>query len=358
MKKNDTFNGLWIGKLSQANSWYHIYPFALANHTSLLHVVRYGLPFYEVPNSQFYHYKAANPLVEFLKLYRCGRKVIKRNKIDYIITFNPYPWGIVAWILSKQFSIPVSIGLIGKDFDIGLKKSWYRKLLRYILRKSDYVTITGNAMRPYLESIGIQSNRVGIYPHCIKDDWFNKTDDDAVIEYDIITTCELIERKRVKDIIQSVQILKQKNYKIRFCIVGDGPLMNSLKELTKSMGLEENIHFTGYKKDVLYYLKRSNIYVQASRQEGLSISLVEAMAAGLVPVSTIAGSEEDIIENSKNGFLVTIGSPQEIADAIEILLRKDNFEKYKREVLKSRNRFRMTEAIETADKIIERLAAK
>ncbi len=356
MENNKALTGLWIGKLSQANSWYHIYPFALANNTRLLHVVRYDLPFYEVPNSQFYHYKAANSCTEFLKLYWCGRKVIKRNKINYIVTFNPYPWGIVAWILSKQFSIPVSIGLIGKDFDVGLKKSWYKKFLRFILRRSDYVTITGNAMRPYLESIGIQSNRTGIYPHCIKDDWF-ETDDNIQIEYDIITTCELIERKRVEDIIQSVYILKQKNHRIRFCIVGDGPLMNSLKELTKRLKLEENIHFAGYNKDVVNYLKKSNIYVQASRQEGLSISLVEAMAAGLVPVSTIAGSEEDIIENGKNGFLVPVGCPQEIANAIEFLLNKNNYDQYKREVLKSRNRFRMTEAIKAADRIIKQVAA-
>ncbi|NJM15420.1 MAG: glycosyltransferase [Bacteroidales bacterium] len=118
----------------------------------------------------------------------------------------------------------------------------------------------------------------------------------------MVTVCELIERKRVEDIIEAVCILKQKGYDLKTCIVGDGPLFNSLKQLAMERGLNGNVTFTGYTKDVLSYLRKSKIYVQSSRQEGLSISLIEAMAVGLVPVSTKAGSEEDIITHGQNGF--------------------------------------------------------
>ncbi|NJM15421.1 MAG: glycosyltransferase family 4 protein, partial [Bacteroidales bacterium] len=114
-------------------------------------VVRHSQAFYEVPKSQFHTFEARNSIIHFFKLYNIGKKIIKQQKIDYLVTFNPYPWGIVAWLLAKRYSIPVSVGLIGKDYEVGLQTCKFRWFSRHLIKTSDFVTITGSTMLPLLE---------------------------------------------------------------------------------------------------------------------------------------------------------------------------------------------------------------
>jgi glycosyltransferase involved in cell wall biosynthesis len=93
---------------------------------------------------------------------------------------------------------------------------------------------------------------------------------------------------------------------VRLCILGDVPEKEKLKILTKELSLEKYIHFHGYIKDIKPYLFKSIIYLQASKSEGLSISLVESMAAGLIPIVTEAGAECDIIKDNFNEFFVPV----------------------------------------------------
>lgn len=352
--QNPKFTGMWLGKTGDGNSWYHIYPFAQNKFSEKLHVVRYKKPFQKVPNAIFHTFKSINLPFDIVSIFFTGLKVLIKYKIDYIITFNPKPWGLVAWLLAKLFQKPLILGYIGKDFNHDLQKGKIRKVLKYITLKSDVVTITGSSMYDYLVNIGVDPKSVFVYPHCVNDNWF-KSGINNNYEYDLITIGELIERKRIHDIIDAVKIVTDAGIVLKLCIVGNGPLYSSLERYSKDKNLEHYIEFTGFQKDVLSYLKKSKIYVQASRSEGLSISLIEAMAAGLVPIATIAGSEKDIIDHKKNGILIEVGRPDQIADAIKELQNPDIYKRYKDNVLNERNKFKIDAAIETCEEIINKI---
>lgn len=94
-----------------------------------------------------------------------------------------------------------------------------------------------------------------------------------------------------------------------------------LQELIRSLGLTENIRFLGPSEDVQSLLKISDVYCVASRSEGFSNALLEAMACGLPCVATrVGGNPEAVVEN-QSGFLVESEDPGELADRISRLLR-------------------------------------
>jgi glycosyltransferase involved in cell wall biosynthesis len=95
--------------------------------------------------------------------------------------------------------------------------------------------------------------------------------------------------------------------------------------------LRDNIEFLGEKKNVTRYYQAANVFVLPSRSEGMSNSLLEAMAHGTPCIATKVSGAEDIIDNSINGFIVDIEDYQALAEKIlEILTKPDLEEKFKK----------------------------
>lgn len=103
-------------------------------------------------------------------------------------------------------------------------------------------------------------------------------------------------------------------------IVGDGELRETLIQLVSDLKIANYVEFYGSRNDIPNLLAKSDIYVMSSEWEGLSISLIEAVASGIPIVATDAGSNYEIIENEINGLLVPIKQPVLLANAIYRLL--------------------------------------
>lgn len=90
-----------------------------------------------------------------------------------------------------------------------------------------------------------------------------------------------------------------------YIVVGDGELYSFLKKLVKELGVEKNVLLPGYRKDANEILKASDLYVFPSYQEGLSVALMQAMAAGLPVVASKIRGNVDCIIDGKGGITVT-----------------------------------------------------
>ena len=100
-------------------------------------------------------------------------------------------------------------------------------------------------------------------------------------------------------------------------IVGDGPLRPALEA-----SAPPNVHFTGYleRREALRIVAGSDVYVQPSRQEGLSTSLLEAMALRVPIVATRIGGNVELVINRETGILVNSDDPKSLAYAVNNLL--------------------------------------
>ena len=103
-------------------------------------------------------------------------------------------------------------------------------------------------------------------------------------------------------------------------ILGDGLCRPELEALSRRLGQERRIAFTGAVGDVTPYLKEADVYVSTSVSEGMSNALLEAMSSGVMPVVSRVSGADDLVEEGVSGFLFTPGdetgarkAPREVA---------------------------------------------
>ena len=104
-------------------------------------------------------------------------------------------------------------------------------------------------------------------------------------------------------------------------------LNDDLIALTADLGIKEAVNFLGIRDDIPKLLANHDIYVMSSKWEGLSISLLEAMASGLPIVATDVGSNEEVIDNRVDGLLVKPNDPKVLADNIVNLTKNPELRK-------------------------------
>src|SRR5690606_14767148 len=102
-------------------------------------------------------------------------------------------------------------------------------------------------------------------------------------------------------------------------VVGDGELRGSLEAHVRARGLSERVHFLGARRDLGDLLAASDVFAMPSFWEGLPLSLVLAMGAGLPVVATRVAGMPEVVEHGKTGLLVAPGSVDELAGALSAL---------------------------------------
>jgi glycosyltransferase involved in cell wall biosynthesis len=118
----------------------------------------------------------------------------------------------------------------------------------------------------------------------------------------------------------AARITRDRGLPVRFAAVGQGPLAADVQGEHARSGLGESFQLLGYRPDALDVLAAGDLFVLSSRQEGLPVALMEALALGLPVVATAVGGIPEGIANGVEGRLVSPGRPDELADAIAKLV--------------------------------------
>jgi glycosyltransferase involved in cell wall biosynthesis len=103
-------------------------------------------------------------------------------------------------------------------------------------------------------------------------------------------------------------------------IVGEGQLRSELQAFADSLDLSHAVIWTGFRQDIPRLLAAMDLYVQSSTNEGLPLSILEAMAAGKTVISTNVGAAHEVLTHQKTGILIPPGSSQAIGAAVVNLL--------------------------------------
>ena len=143
----------------------------------------------------------------------------------------------------------------------------------------------------------------------------------------ILFVGKLMKQKNVQDIINALSCLDKKiNY--TFEIVGEGLEADYLKSLVKEKGLESKVFFSGKlpRNEVVKKMQNADCFVMTSRNETLGLVYLEAMAAGCLVIGSRGEGIDGIIVNKKNGFLVTPGNVEELADRLSEIANMEEAE--------------------------------
>lgn len=123
----------------------------------------------------------------------------------------------------------------------------------------------------------------------------------------------------VKDhltLLEATALARRSGRPFTLAIAGDGPLRSTLEERARALGLDAAVRFLGHRGDVETVLAAADLFVLSSVSEGLSNTILEAMATGLPVVATRVGGADEMVEDGVTGVLVPASSPSEMAAAL------------------------------------------
>ena len=127
-----------------------------------------------------------------------------------------------------------------------------------------------------------------------------------------ISTCRLVHDKNVDVLLRAVSSLPD----AELTLVGDGPHEPALKALAASLGVADRVRFLGALKDVTSELLAHDAFLTASVHEGQSNALLEALAAGVIPIAAEASGVGELIEDARSGFIVASPTAEAFAAAM------------------------------------------
>jgi glycosyltransferase involved in cell wall biosynthesis len=219
---------------------------------------------------------------------------------------------------------PLVVSTWGSDILISPKKSPFHRLrAKYVLSKADLVTCDGINLSKGLLELGVPEEKIVLAPMGVERRLLKERSSNGQLkdkeEIIFLSTRSLEPVYDLKTLIEAVPLIIQKtNKKARFWITGLGSQEQELKKLASKLKVERSVEFKGYmnREDLEELFQKADLYVSTSLSDSTSVSLLEAMASGLVPVVTDIPGNREWIEDRKNGFLFMPGDYQALADKV------------------------------------------
>ncbi|MFM7592138.1 MAG: glycosyltransferase family 4 protein, partial [Isosphaeraceae bacterium] len=245
-----------------------------------------------------------------------------RQKIDVIHSHQAL-WESITLGLAKDFIKtpaliqPASSGFDGEAQEI-MRTRGASVLRRFAIRSPQFACISDDIAAEWL-SLGVPESKIIKVCSGVDVNQFRPADCSPMADsksFQAVFTGRLHDQKQVDVLIKAwPSVLKR--VKARLVIAGDGPLKNELVQLRDSLSLSENeIEFMGRVANTEELLRVSDLFVLPSRAEGMSNSLLEAMATGLPCIVSNIGGNTDLIDHEHSGFLVRSSDPELWSDAL------------------------------------------
>ncbi len=247
------------------------------------------------------------------------KNLIKKINPDLVNAHFIPNYGFLG-ALSK--SKPLIVSTWGSDVLVSPKKSVFHKWrAKYVLSKADLVTCDGINLIQGLIQLGVNMEKIIFAPMGVEQRLLRMRENSIENKEEVILLSlrSLEPVYDLKTLIRAIPLILEKiNKKIRFWITGEGNEKKKLVGLCVSLGIGEKVEFKGRisREELEDDLHKADIYISTSLSDSTSVSLLEAMASGLVPVVSDIPGNREWIEEGVNGFLFPAGDSQALAQKI------------------------------------------
>lgn len=174
----------------------------------------------------------------------------------------------------------------------------------------------------YIHGIGVNFNKYNIdYPNDIRKKYRKEI---GLLDTDIalLSVGELSIRKNHKVVVEALKKLNNPN--LHFVICGEGDELANLEGLVNNLGLNDKVHFMGFRRDIPYLLRACDYFIFPSLWEGLGLAGIEAMYCGLPVIGSNRQGIKDYVIAEETGFLFEPNNPEQLCDIIENIIQVDN----------------------------------
>lgn len=298
---------------------------------------------------------AYSGLLMFIGIRRLAARLLKEFRYDLIHAHVAIPDGHAAYLLKKNYRIPVIVTIHGQDLQSTLHKGKScRARLDEVLGGSDRVITVSSKLKniingkPYFAKTTVINNGIDLKDCQLGENELarlhdqtnnlannlaknqaknqeNGLDDNKAIR--MISVSNLKKTKGIDLNLQALAALVHKYPNIQYIIVGDGEERRNLEALTDSLGLRSHVVFMGRlpHSEAIKQMAAADLFSLPSWQEGFGVVYIEAMALG-VPVIGVRGEGiEDVVISGQNGLLVEPRNVEDLSEAMDNLLSRRDY---------------------------------
>ena len=280
----------------------------------------------EVKDDTWSHY-GPNLYAEVFRYGKIARYIVKQESFDII---HVHDWmTIPAGIEAKQEtgkSLVVHIHALESDRSSGRINERIYGIEREGMMKADHViAVSHYTKRKIVDQYGIPHNKISVVHNAV-------THSESQLRYSVVKDpnrpCVLFlgrmtSQKGPDYFLEAARIILKKNDTIRFIMAGSGDMLDGLREKTIRLGIEKNVHFTGFLRgaDVEEAYAMSDLYVMPSVSEPFGISALEAI---MYDVPVIVSRRSGVCEIIKNCPKVDFWDTEGLAGKIMAILENDD----------------------------------
>jgi N-acetyl-alpha-D-glucosaminyl L-malate synthase BshA len=322
---------------------------ALAQKGHMVHFITYQQPVRLngfIPNI-FYHevQVPTYPLFDYppyeTALASTMVDVIKNNDLDLLHVHYAIPHASAAYMAKKILekegkTIPVITTLHGTDITLVGRDKTYAPVVAFSINQSDGITAVSENLRDETYRTFNIEKEIEVIYNFVDVARFTRKPIDAfkkVIapngERILMHASNFRKIKRVQDVVKIFhEVHKEVPSKLLF--VGDGPERQMAEELSRSLGVFDNVRFVGKQEQMEDILAIADLFLLTSDYESFGLAALEAMAAGVPVVSTNAGGLKEIMIQGETGYMADIGDIKTMSRyALEILQNGDVLKGFK-----------------------------
>ena len=276
-----------------------------------------------------------------------AKPFFKKNKIKVVYTAHGFHFfknaPLINWCVyypvEKYLSRFTSVLITINEEDFQFAK---RKFHTKDVRKFNGVGVDLTKYYPFIEN---RKEKISIVRESLQ------IQKDAFV---ILYIAEFIKRKNHKLIFDIFPKIRSYIPNVKLILAGKGELLDYYKKFVEKNNYSNDVIFTGYTNLIHDYCRVSDLLLMPSFQEGLPISMIEAMATGIPIVASNIRGHVDVVENGKNGFLCEISDPNQFVEAIKKIYDSEELRtKIFNENLKKAPIFSVEQILESMCKVYE-----
>jgi glycosyltransferase involved in cell wall biosynthesis len=248
------------------------------------------------------------------------RQKLKGEQVDVLHTHNPSPHIVGAGAAALSRNTVLVHTKHGRNYPKDRKKVLWNRVASWFT--DTVVAVSNDARDVAIEIERVPAKKVHVIQNGIElPAVWNTNRDDSLMKR-AIHVARLSRPKDFRTLLEATKLVVAQVPDFQLDLVGDGPQRADVETWCDELQLRDSVKFLGFRKDVLNLLEHTGISILSSTAEGLSITILEAMASGLPVVATDVGGNPELVKDGETGLLVPAKSAEAMAEALLKLVRQ------------------------------------
>ncbi|MFP4379843.1 MAG: glycosyltransferase family 4 protein [Candidatus Sumerlaeia bacterium] len=276
--------------------------------------------FLDIGKGGNWHYQTNADLLKYSwKAWQHARKIRKRESFDLCHAFFGIPCGVIA----RRLGLPYIVSLRGSDVPFynprfrTADRLLFARLSRWVWKGARHVVTNSEGLRQLALNTA-PDQQIGMIPNGVDTELFHPAQESKTGgPLRVLCVSRLVGRKRIDLLIEALAAIGKSQWRLE--IVGRGNQEAELRARAREKGVADCVEFTGFRDhdDLPEIYRQADLFVLPSENEGMSNTVLEAMASGLAVIMGRTGGSDELIDAGQTGFIFDAYTPESLRKEIE-----------------------------------------